>query len=329
MKKLQYILLTILLLGLSLAKASFEDEFQYPLMGDYTGQFVGAKIGYERSVPKVCAQVMPITKDEYEVVLLPTLYNRSPEYIRAKGKFQDGKIIVDEAPWYLEIENDKIEGKTVLNGHDVTINMKKSPMLSPTLAMKPPAGAKVVFDGTSTDAFVQKKTGKPFSWALVDSVMQTVSFVGPTNIANKKNGLGGDIITKESFKIPFKMHLEFRYGLELGEFGQRKGNSGVFLGDLEVQVLNSYMTPGCYDEAGSFYKIYPPRVNAASVPFQWQTYDIEVSTDPETKKPIVTVLLNGIIVQNKMPIENIDLEEVKLSLQDHLNTLQYRNIFFY
>ena len=57
---------------------------------------------------------------------------------------------------------------------------------------------------------------------------------------------------------------------------QDRGNSGVFLmGQYEVQVLDSYQSQTYPDgQAAALYGQYPPLVNAARPPGQWQTYDI-------------------------------------------------------
>ncbi len=116
---------------------------------------------------------------------------------------------------------------------------------------------------------------------------------------------GGDIITKQLF-TNFHLHVEFREPYEPNNHGQDRGNSGIApYGLYEIQVLDSYgiASPGSGD-CGAVYGEFAPLFNACKPPLQWQTYDIIFrsprwdATGKKTEDARVTVILNGIVVQN-------------------------------
>ena len=99
-----------------------------------------------------------------------------------------------------------------------------------------------------------------------------------------------------------QLHVEFATPSEVKGDSQGRGNSGVFLlGHFEIQVLDSYRNITYPDgQAASMYGQYPPLVNVARAPGEWQTYDIIFSAprfagDGTLDKPaVVTVLHNGV-----------------------------------
>jgi len=71
--------------------------------------------------------------------------------------------------------------------------------------------------------------------------------------------------------------------------------------------------------------------NRAAAPLQWQTYDVEI-TLPEkvdkNSKALVTAYLNGQAIHHETPIPYKRHDgAVEIGLQDHMNALQYRNIW--
>ncbi len=142
----------------------------------------------------------------------------------------------------------------------------------------------------------------------------------------------GDIITEEKFKDA-QIHLEFAVPLMQDQKGQRRGNSGVYVHSCyEVQILDSHSNPTYADGTlGAVYGFAPPLVNAGKLPEQWQTYDMifrapRCDASGNVSEPgRLTVLLNGILVQDHTPIpkkgpgcrqENI-CERGPIRLQDH------------
>jgi hypothetical protein len=198
----------------------------------------------------------------------------------------------------------------------------------------PPPNAKglvVLFDGTKESLeknWVKHNSNEPPAWKMVDEGGMVVS--------------GGDIVTKEKF-TDYQLHVEFKVPFMPGKRGQARGNSGVFQqGRYEIQVLDSYGVPAPgTGEVGAVYSRSAPLQNASRPPKMWQTYDIVFRAPRYDEKgqrweqAQVTVLLNGICVQNNTEIFKPTWGETfgKLSdpgpivLQDHGNPMEYRNIW--
>lgn len=195
-----------------------------------------------------------------------------------------------------------------------------------------PSDAIVLFDGTNLNEWTNAK-GEAAEWVVADGCVTV------------KRGTG-TIQTKRQFN-DFQLHIEWRSPAEVIGESQGRGNSGVFLqGIYEVQVLDNYNNRTYRNgQAGSVYKQHPPLVNACKAPGVWQTYDI-IYTAPRFNEngtyftpPTVTVLHNGVLVQNNVkmrgPTEYIGVPEytVKkhgagpLVLQDHGNPVSFRNIW--
>lgn len=165
------------------------------------------------------------------------------------------------------------------------------------------------------------------SWKVADGAMQSG---------------GGDIVSKQDF-TDFQLHVEFKIPFEPGSKDQGRGNSGVGLqSHYEIQVLNSYgyERPGKGD-CGAVYSQYAPLVNACRPPENWQTYDITFraprfgADGKMSEKPRVTVIQNGITVQNNQEINGptgiggdrpID-KPGPIYLQDHGHKVQFRNVW--
>ncbi len=154
---------------------------------------------------------------------------------------------------------------------------------------KPPSDAIVLFDGGSTDAFLNVK-GTPCQWPVVKGAMVVRD---------------GFIVSKLHFRDA-QIHVEFAVPDD-GKKGGGAGNSGVYIfGMYEMQILNSYENPIEPKEAvGALYGISPPLVNAARKPGEWQVYNI-LYTAPrrdEHGKVVqpgeITAMLNGVLVQHK------------------------------
>ena len=137
--------------------------------------------------------------------------------------------------------------------------------------------------------------------------------------------------SKKSFKN-FKLHIEFRSPFEPFAGGQGRGNSGVYLGNREIQVLESFGLKGENNECGAIYGERAPDVNMCLPPLVWQTYDIEHragTIDPKLRKegpPTVTVRHNGVIVHENVLLKG-GSNQCNINLQDHGNAVVYRNIW--
>ena len=154
-----------------------------------------------------------------------------------------------------------------------------------------------------------------------------------------------DIITKDSFG-DYQLHVEFATPAKVTGSSQGRGNSGVFLANrYEVQVLDSYDNKTYFDgQCGSLYKQTPPMVNVCRKPGEWQTYDIifespRFEEDGKVAKPgIVTVIQNGVVVQNHFELQGSTHYDKPaayekhpprqpIRLQNHGNPVKFRNIW--
>ena len=193
-----------------------------------------------------------------------------------------------------------------------------------------PADAIVLFDGTGLSEW-RGRAGEP-GWRVADGAMTVVPGTG--NLTTRRGF--GDV----------QLHIEWRTPAEIVGESQGRGNSGVFLmGLYEVQVLDSWQNPTYVNgQAASVYKQHIPLVNASRGPGEWQTYDI-IFTAPrftdagDLESPAtVTVLHNGVLVQNHVTLEGPTVfrgapsyeahaDRLPLMLQDHRNDVSYRNIW--
>ena len=169
----------------------------------------------------------------------------------------------------------------------------------------PPSDAVILFDGRSADEWIQASDRSPARWTVANGAMTVLKSAG-------------DIETKRSFG-DYQLHVEWRIPDGITGAGQARGNSGVYLawtgdGGYELQIMDSYRNPTYVNgQAGSLYKQSIPLVNASRKPGEWQSYDV-VWTAPTfdasgtLKTPAyVTVLHNGVLVQNHVALKGVTL----------------------
>ena len=131
----------------------------------------------------------------------------------------------------------------------------------PSDAAGPAPSDAIVLLGAGDDLSAwQMADGSAAAWAMKGGVLQTGK---------------GMLRTRQQF-TDVQLHVEFATPSEVKGDSQGRGNSGVFLlGHFEIQVLDSYRNITYPDgQAASMYGQYPPLVNAARAPGQWQSYDI-------------------------------------------------------
>ena len=196
----------------------------------------------------------------------------------------------------------------------------------------PPSDAVVLFDGTNLSKWESMGDGGAAKWKVENGYFEVVP------------GTGG-IRTVEGFG-DVQLHVEWASPDPPEGEGQDNGNSGVFLmGRYEVQVLNSYENKTYPDgQASAVYGQYPPLVNATRPPGVWQSYDI-IFRAPRFAEDgslvsgaTVTVLHNGVLVQNHVPLTGPSghysrpaykkhADRLPISLQDHDHPVRFRNIW--
>ena len=160
-----------------------------------------------------------------------------------------------------------------------------------------PSDAIVLFDGKDLSQWENPRGGEA-KWKAENGVI----------VVNKERG-AGDIATKEKFGN-FQLHIEWCVPKDIEGTSQSRGNSGVFLqGMYEVQILDSYENETYVNGmAGSIYKQTPPLVNVMRKPGEWNVYDIIYTApifNPDGTylyRPRVTVIQNGVVLQNNVEI---------------------------
>jgi hypothetical protein len=201
-----------------------------------------------------------------------------------------------------------------------------------------PSDAEILFDGKDLSKWRSSRGGEP-GWKVEDGYTETRP--------------GGGIRTIGRW-ADFQLHVEWASPVPPRGNGQGRGNSGILINGLyEVQVLDSYGSKTYADgQAGSIYGQSPPLVNASKPAGDWQTYDIIFESprwndqDELVKKAIITVIHNGVVIQNHYEFTGITdgitsivpwktlakygephAPEVFVELQDHSNPVRYRNIW--
>jgi hypothetical protein len=194
-----------------------------------------------------------------------------------------------------------------------------------------PSDAVVLFDGTDLSKWNHKDGSAP-KWKVENGYAEVVAKTGY-------------IFTKQAFG-DCQLHVEFREPTPPHGDSQERGNSGVFLmGLYEIQVLDSYQNKTYADgQASAVYGQYPPQVNAARPPGQWQWYDIvfhgpRFDAAGKLLRPArFTVFHNGVLVQDNVeptgPTEHGERppykagpDKLPLGLQDHGDPVRFRNIW--
>jgi hypothetical protein len=187
---------------------------------------------------------------------------------------------------------------------------------SPTLGLKPPAGAVVLFDGTTADNFENGRMSE-------DKLLME------------------GVTSKQKFGS-YKLHMEFLLSYMPYAQGQGRANSGCYhQGRYEVQILDSFGLTGEDNECGGIYKIARPKTNMCFPPLSWQTYDAEFhaaeyDTDgKKMKNAWVTVKHNNVLIHENQELPHGTTaapvkegpENGPLFLQNHGNPIRFRNIW--
>lgn len=314
------------------AKAGIDFELQ----GEYAGEII---LGDE-NVP-VGIQVVALGQGKFQGKGFPgglpgagAVLDDPPRKLSGERKEETAVLKVekresDEPDLVIEIAKGQAAVKLVEEDR-VLGTLKKIHRKSPTLGLKPPSGAIVIFGGT------------PGPGVPADRVTE--------NGELRVGGPGGKPFTSIQKFQDARIHLEFRTPFRPKARGQNRGNSGVYVQErYEVQVLDSFGLKGTHNEAGGIYSVADPLHNLCLPPLTWQTYDIEFRAarfdekGTMTEKPRMTVKFNGVVVHDDVEITGKHQPELKgttaapkrggpeprgLYLQQHGSSLLYRNIWF-
>ena len=198
------------------------------------------------------------------------------------------------------------------------------------LGATPPADAVVLFDGKNLDQWV-RTDGKPIEGGIKDGAFDILAT--------------GQLKTKQEFG-DFQLHIEWRTPeIKEGFDRMNQGNSGVFpMEQFEIQIIESKASYVYADgNAGAIYGQFPPLVNPARGPLEWQSFDMFFTAptfdgDALKSPAAVTLLFNGVLVQNNQQILGAVRHKVvpgpypikergSLMLQDHKSPVEFRNIW--
>ncbi|MCR4415124.1 MAG: DUF1080 domain-containing protein [Thermoguttaceae bacterium] len=283
------------------------------------GEYVGEGTLFGESAAAVGAQVVALGQGEFHVYVLQgglpgAGWKRGQTRIQLDAKRQGDEVAVTGQGFRGTIAGGKLSLTAEGKGK---ASLKRTERKSPTLGLKAPAGAKLLYGGPNE--------GKE-NWLP--------GHVSPLGY------LLGDAETKEKFG-EYRLHLEFMLSYMPRARGQGRSNSGVYIHDCyECQVLDSFGLTGENNECGGFYTLKAPDVNMCLPPLVWQTYDIEYTAPKydgsgnKTANARVTVKHNGVTIHDRVELPKDCPGRKKegpgpraLFLQGHGNKVQYRNIW--
>ena len=284
----------------------------FAIQGEFMGHLsAGPYVGH------VGLQVIALGDGKFDAVLypggLPGNYWNRKEKLKFSGQ-REGDVTTLQGDGFsvtlvgLEARFHNDDGSSIGT-------LEKVRRRSPTLNLPPPAGAKVLFNGTSTEHFDKGKM-TPEGHLMAGPL--TAEPVGD-----------------------FRMHIEFRLPYKPHARGQGRGNSGVYIQErYEVQVLDSFGLDGVFNECGALYRQRPPDVNMCLPPLAWQTYDIwfqaaRFDKDGNKKQNArITVKHNGIKIHDDVELPSKtgagkpeEPTKRPIRLQDHGNPVVFRNIW--
>lgn len=260
------------------------------------GEYVG-----EGDKGKLAAQVVALGDGKFDVYLLtgglPGAGWDTKGRVKVPAKTDESKTTFMSK----DVSGSIADGKLSVKGAQGDFTLSRVDRKSPTTGAKAPAGALILFDGTSAA-----------EWGGGKIVEDNLLFCGVNS--KKKFGAG-------------KLHIEFRTPFEPKKGGQGRGNSGVYVQGKEVQVLDSFGLKGDSGECGGYYGEAKPAVNMCLPPLSWQTYDIEISTD-DKGQTLSTVIHNGVKIHDNFVVRKSPPTPTIIHLQNHGNHVVYRNIWW-
>ena len=167
---------------------------------------------------------------------------------------------------------------------------------------QPPSDAVVLLDGKDLSKWTGGGVGTATApgWKLENGYVEVVP------------GTGG-LTSIEKFRT-YQLHLEWASPRVAVGKSQYRGNGGLSIGGREIQILDDYDNETYADGfAGALYGQWPPLVNPARRPGEWQTLNIvyhapKYEGDRLVKLPSVTIFQNGVLIQdNQEYLLNIDM----------------------
>jgi len=297
-------------------------DADFAVQGEYVGDLTSA----DGAKQKLGAHIIACGKGAFHSVFYPgglpgegwdgkTRIEKVPAKegnVPVDTKTEGDKTVVDSV-YKAAISGEVITGQTDKGGK---FELKKVLRKSPTLELKPPPGALVIFDGTSLDQVANGRMTE-------DKLLQE------------------DVYSKEKLGSG-TLHVEFRSPYVPMARGQGRGNSGVYMQSrYETQILDSFGLEGLHNECGGIYSVKAPDVNMCFPPLSWQTYDIEFTAaqydgGKKTKNAAVSVKHNGVQIHKYVDVPHSTTASPKpegpdpapLYLQGHGNPVRFRTVWF-
>jgi hypothetical protein len=294
------------------AKAAIVDPAQggveFALQGEYEGTIAGARAG---------VQVISLGKGQFRAAVLagglPGAGWDTRSRAEARGTLDGQKAVFGTGGYAFSIADGRLTGQT---DSGQAMDLARIVRQSPTMGAKPPAGAIVLFDGTSLEHW---RPG-----AKMDE---------------QRKLLGVGAFTKQEFR-DFALHLEFILPYQPVAGGQGRGNSGVYIQNrYETQILDSFGLVPQFGDCGALYRTQAPSINMCLPPLQWQTYDIDFTAarfadGKKTANARITVRHNGVLIHDDFEIPNKTgagkaeaPEPGPIQLQNHSNPVFFRNVW--
>lgn len=299
----------------------FTDPAKAGIDYDLQGEYAGTVQSGDEDL-KIGVQIIALGDGNFQAVgfiggLPGDGWSRGDKSHTAEGKLENGSLRFTTDQDGGEAVSEVKDGSIIVYiGGTKVAEFTKVHRQSPTLGAKPPEGAIVLFDGSSTDAW---EGGE-----IIDG-----KWLGAQNIA-----------TKEKFG-DHQLHIEFQTPFMPTSRGQGRGNSGVYLQSrYEVQVLDSFGLEGKNNECGGIYSIAEPIVNMCFPPLAWQTYDVDFTaaryddSGKKIKNARATIRHNGVVIHDDLELAHgtpgrhaEGPEPDALFLQNHGNPVVFRNIW--
>lgn len=284
------------------------------IFGNYQGTYTAGPMKGKEASAKVVSLGLDRFKGRFAVP-------GGDGYVEIEGRLRDGAVDLKSKDGSVEgaIADGTFTGK---NGEN-TFEMKRVFLESPTLGMKAPEGAVVLYDGSHMDEWIRW----PEKWPMLEDGSFQVT--------------PSDLVTKRMFGDA-TYHVEFMTPFMPKDRGQARGNSGFYVqGRYEIQVLDSFCEDPAWDYCGGIYKQSVPSTNASLPPLQWQTYDIEFTAprfdanNVKTANARITVKHNGVTIHDDIELTDRtpggmggpELPVERLLLQNHGDGVKYRNIW--
>jgi len=291
--------------------AKVDDDFAY--QGEYVGRLYEPRYGHLY----VGLQIVARGDGNFDAVLyeggLPGAGWNMEKKTELSGTLRDGTLTLEGEG--RNVTTDSLSATVYDSSGSRLGYMQEIHRVSPTVGMRPPRRAIVLFDGESTENLEG-------ACVTEDGLLE----VGVTT------------------KMPvhdFRLHLEFRTPYMPYATGQSRSNSGVYIQRrYEVQILDSFGQEGVHNECGGLYRQQPPDVNMCLPPLTWQTYDIWFTAakfDEEGSKTAnarITVRHNGVPIHSDREIKNKTgagkpegPDPLPILLQNHGNPVNFRNFW--